>query len=128
MKFRLWVTSAEKPYLRLRSSSEAGIGTVIRGGVAKGEPGQGHGREETWQKFDEAGLEELKGEGESRSTFVLRFTLMHPSVHTIIAGTKNPTHLEENVSAALQGPLPLETYAEAKRRLDDVGIKPEAGS
>ncbi len=28
-------------------SAEAGIGTVIRGGVAQGEPGQGRGREET---------------------------------------------------------------------------------
>ncbi len=108
--------------------SEEGIGTVIRGGVAKGEPGQGHGGEETWNKFDEAGLDELKGEGESRSTFVLRFTLTHPNVHTIIAGTKNPMHLKENVSAVLRGPLPPETYAEVKRRLDDVGIKPEATS
>ena len=107
-------------------SSEAGAGTVIRGGVAQGEPGQGRGREETWQKLEEAGLDELRGEGESRSTFVLRFTLTHPDVHTIIAGTKDPAHLKENVEAVLQGPLPPETYAEAKRRLDRVGIKPEA--
>ena len=112
----------------ITKSSEAGIGTVIRGGVAQGEPGQGRGREETWHKFEEVRLDELRGEGESRSAFVLRFSLTHPNVHTIIAGTKNPAHLKENVNALLQGPLPPDIYVEVKRRLDEVGIKPEATS
>ncbi len=112
----------------ITKSSEAGIGTVIRGGVAQGEPGQGRGREETWRKFEEVRLDELRGEGESRSAFVLRFTLTHPNVHTIIAGTKNPAHLKENVNALLHGPFPPDTYVELKRRLDEVGIKPEATS
>ena len=108
----------------ITKSSEAGIGTVIRGGVAQGEPGQGRGREEIWQKFEEARLDELREEGESRSAFVLRFTLAHPNVHTIIAGTKDTEHLRENVDVSRKGPLSPETYAEAKRRLDEVGERP----
>ena len=108
----------------ITKSAQAGIGTVIRGGVAQGEPGAGRGREEIWQRFEEANLDDLREEGESRSAFVLRFTLTHPQVHTIIAGTKNQAHLQENVSAVLRGPLSPDTYTEAKRRLDGVGVKP----
>ena len=105
-------------------SSEAGIGTVIRGGVAQGEPGQGRGREERWASFEKAGLDDLRDSGESRSSFVLRFTLAHPQIHTVIAGTKDPAHLKEIVDAARRGPLPDDTYAEAKRRLTGAGISP----
>ena len=108
----------------ITKSAEAGIGTVIRGGVAQGEPGQGRGREETWKRFQDADLDELREEDESRSAFVLRFTLTHPAVHAIIAGTKNTEHLQENVQASLLGPLPPDTYSEAKRRLDGIGEKP----
>ena len=112
----------------ITKSAEAGIGTVIRGGVAQGEPGAGRGGEATWQKFDDATLDELREEGESRSAFVLRFTLTHPEVHTVIAGTKNLAHLQENLQAAVRGPLPPGTYSEAKRRLDGIGEKPTEAS
>jgi hypothetical protein len=36
-------------------------------------------------------------------------------------GTTKPDHLAQNVDALLQGPLPADLYAEAKRRLDDAG-------
>ena len=108
----------------ITSAAEAGSGTIIRGGVAQGEPGQGRGRDEVWQKFDEAKLDELTAEGESRSAFLLRFTLTHPSLHTTIVGTKNPEHLRENLKAAQQGPLSQDTYQETKRRMDGVGVKP----
>jgi aryl-alcohol dehydrogenase-like predicted oxidoreductase len=81
----------------ISKSAEAGIGTVIRGGVAQGEPGQGRGGEKFWRNFEEAKLDELRKEGESRSAFVLRLALTHPNIHTIIAGTINPVHLKENV-------------------------------
>ena len=97
--------------------ADAGIGTVIRGGVAQGEPGMGRGRTEIWDKFSDAGLDDLRGEGESRSAFILRFTLSHPDIHTIIAGTKNLDHLDENIEAVQKGPLDYETYSEAKNRL-----------
>ena len=109
-----WITRA----------ANAGAGTVIRGGVARGEPGEGGGRGETWDKFGEAGLDELREEGESRTEFMLRFTLSHPDLHTTIVGTKNPDHLRDNVRAARKGPLPAGVYEEAKRRLAGVGLTP----
>jgi aryl-alcohol dehydrogenase-like predicted oxidoreductase len=75
-----------------------------------------------WQR---AKLDELLGDGESRTAWQLRFTLSHPAVDTIIAGTLNPIHLAENVAAAQAGPLPDDVYAEAKRRLDDAGESPQ---
>ena len=103
-----WITKA----------AEAGAGTVIRGGVAKGQPGLGRGSAEMWQHFDAAKLDELRAEGESRTAFLLRFTLSHPHLHTTIVGTKNPDHLRENVKAALAGPLPADLYSKAKERLE----------
>jgi hypothetical protein len=38
-------------------------------------------------------------------------------MHTTIVGTLNPAHLQENVAAVWQGPLPTAMYHEAKRRL-----------
>ncbi len=110
----------------ITKAAEAGIGTVIRGGVAKGEPGAGRGSAETWRRFEEASLDEFREAGESRTSFMLRFTLTHPHVHTIIVGTQRPEHLRENVEAALRGPLSPAVYAEVKRRLDAVGIRPAA--
>jgi aryl-alcohol dehydrogenase-like predicted oxidoreductase len=109
-----WITRA----------SEAGIGTIIRGGVARGEPGVGLGNTDRWTKFEEAELDELLEPGESRTAFMLRYTLSHPYVDTIIAGTLEPEHLAENVAAVERGPLSSDTYAHAKRRLDKVGVSP----
>ena len=107
----------------ISKAASAGVGTIIRGGVAKGEPGQsGVSRPDSWTKFDEAGLDELRDEGESRTSFMLRFTLTHPDLHTTIVGTKNPDHLAENVEAAGRGRLSQDTYEEAKRRLDAAGV------
>jgi aryl-alcohol dehydrogenase-like predicted oxidoreductase len=112
----------------ITNTAQAGIGTIIRGGVARGEPGVGLGANDRWQKFEEAKLDELRATGESRSAFMLRFTLSHPHIHTIIAGTLLPAHLKENVATVLRGPLPPKIYAEAKRRLAAVGVKPEPAS
>ncbi len=105
-------------------AAEAGIGTIIRGGVARGETGVGLGNADRWQKFEQAGLDELREPGESRTAFLLRFTLSHPHVDTTIVGTLHPEHLRENIAAAEKGPLPGEVYAEAKRRLDKAGVAP----
>jgi aryl-alcohol dehydrogenase-like predicted oxidoreductase len=105
-------------------SAEAGIGTIIRGGVARGEVGVGLGSEDRWQRFEKAGLDELLAPGEKRTSFMLRFTLSHPHMHTTIVGTLRPEHLDENLAAAQAGPLPAEVYAEAKNRLDAIGVKP----
>ena len=104
-------------------ASVVGMGTVIRGGVSKGEPGvSGVSRPDAWSKFDEANLDDLREDGESRTAFVLRFTLSHSQIHTIIVGTQNKIHLDENVAVAQRGPLSIDVYEEAKRRLSAVGV------
>jgi aryl-alcohol dehydrogenase-like predicted oxidoreductase len=105
-------------------AAERGAGIIIRGGVAKGEPGAGQGQGATWDTFAKAGLDELLAPGESRTAFLLRFTLSHPHCHTTIVGTLNPEHLAENVRVAQQGALPADVYAEAKRRLAAAGQVP----
>ena len=105
-------------------TAEAGIGTIVRGGVARGEVGIGLGNENRWKKFEEAGLDELREPGESRTAFLVRFTLAHPDVNTIIVGTLYPEHLQENIAAAQRGPLPANVYEEAKRRLNHAGVSP----
>ena len=107
--------------------ANAGMGTVIRGGAAKGEPGvSSQGPADRWERFHQAKLDELREEGESRTAFILRHTLAHPQIHTTIVGTKNPDHLRENVETVLRGPLLADVYAEANRRLDGIGEKPAA--
>lgn len=111
----------------ITQAAEAGTGMVIRGGVAQGEPGEGRGGADNWNKaFEEAKLDELRGEGESRTAFMLRFTLSHPDIHTTIVGTRNPEHLRANIQTAQHGDLAPDVYTEAKRRLDAVGL--EAGN
>jgi aryl-alcohol dehydrogenase-like predicted oxidoreductase len=110
----------------ITAASEAGAGIIIRGGVARGEPGSGLGNQDRWQTFEKAGLDELRGPGESRTAFLLRFTLSHPHCHTTIVGTLIPGHLQENIAIAMKGPLPDDIYQEAKKRLDQAGESPEA--
>lgn len=50
-------------------------------------------------------LDELLEEGQSRTNFMLRFTISHPDVHTTIVGTLNPDHLQSNIKAFQKGPL-----------------------
>jgi aryl-alcohol dehydrogenase-like predicted oxidoreductase len=112
------------PYSALQPEHEAaiaeaargGAGIVIRGGVARGEPGAGQGSADVWKLWEHAKMDELL-EGMSATEFLLRFTMTNPDMHTTIVGTLNPVHLHENVAAVLQGPLPAAVYAEAKRRL-----------
>ena len=99
-------------------AAQAGIGIVIRGGTAQGEPGVGHGNPDHWQPYHQAALDEIRPPTDSRTTFILRHTMSHPHAHTIIVGTMNPEHLHENVQAALRGPLPDSVYTEFNRRLD----------
>jgi aryl-alcohol dehydrogenase-like predicted oxidoreductase len=106
-------------------AAQAGIGTVIRGGVAKGEPGEsGVSRPDPWTMFERAKLNELVPGSDTPTSFMLRFTLSHPGMHTTIVGTMNPEHLRANVAAAGRGPLPSDVYGEAKRRLARAGEVP----
>jgi aryl-alcohol dehydrogenase-like predicted oxidoreductase len=112
------------PYSALQPEHEAaiaeaargGAGIVIRGGVARGEPGTGQGSTDVWKFWKHARMDELL-EGMSATEFLLRFTITNPDMHTTIVGTLNPAHLHANVAAVLQGPLPAAVYVEAQRRL-----------
>jgi aryl-alcohol dehydrogenase-like predicted oxidoreductase len=111
----------------ITAAAQSGAGTIIRGGVARGASEEaGLGNRDRWANWERAGLDELRAPGESRTAFLLRFTLSHPDMHTTIVGTMNPEHLDANLHAAEAGPLPLDVYAEAKRRLDNAGEKPAA--
>ena len=107
----------------ITAAAKAGAGIVIRGGVARGEPGAGQGSADVWKLWEKAKMDELL-EGMSATEFILRFTITNPDVHTAIVGTLNPAHLHENITAVLQGPLPASVYNEAKRRLAAVCAVP----
>ena len=115
-------------------AAEAGAGTVIRGGAARGAPSDdkqwasrpiGGGDRSVEKLWAEAGIDNLLGDGMSRMEFTLRFTLTHPDLHTTIVGTANPEHLRQNLVALASGPLPDDLYAEARMRLAAAGSAPE---
>src|SRR5215510_3482499 len=86
----------------LAAAARAGAGIVIRGGVARGEPGAGQGATDVWKLWEHAQMDELL-EGMSATEFMLRFTITNPDMHTTIVGTLNPVHLHENIAAVVQG-------------------------
>jgi aryl-alcohol dehydrogenase-like predicted oxidoreductase len=100
----------------IAEAANTGAGIVIRGGVARGQPGAGQGSTDIWKVWEHARMDKWL-EGMSATEFMLRFTISSPDRHTTIVGTLNPEHLRENIAAVLQGPLPASMYNEAKRRL-----------
>ena len=104
-----------------------GAGTIIRGGVAKGDPHHsGCPNEDAWESWNNANLDDLLEVGEGRTDFMLRFTISHPDVHTTIVGTLNPDHLQSNIKAFQKGPLSENVYREAKSRLETIEIMPSS--
>lgn len=125
--FQIPYSALERAHeVQISRAAQAGAGTIIRGGVARGEPSAGQGQADRWKKLEQAGLDELRAQGETRTQFLLRFTLTHPDLHTTIVGTLDPAHLQENLAAAQRGPLSPELYEEAKRRLGAIGEEPIA--
>jgi aryl-alcohol dehydrogenase-like predicted oxidoreductase len=121
------------PYSALDRSHEEAIavahrqdvGVIVRGGVAKGGPRANRpGWVNVWEAWDATGLDDLLEPGQSRVEFVLRYTLGHPGVSTIIVGTASVAHLQDNLAAALRGPLPDDIYQEARKRLDAAEVTP----
>jgi aryl-alcohol dehydrogenase-like predicted oxidoreductase len=104
----------------IAAAARAGAGIVIRGGVARGEPGAGQGAADVWKLWEQARMDELL-QGMSATEFLLRFTITNPDMHTAIVGTLNPAHLHQNIAAVLQGPLPAAVYTETRRRLAAAG-------
>jgi aryl-alcohol dehydrogenase-like predicted oxidoreductase len=100
----------------ISAAARAGMGIVIRGGIAKGLPGKGQGSADLWDLWDKAKLDELL-DGEHPTEFMLRFTITNSDIHTTVVGTLDPEHLIGNIASVLKGPLPASVYSEAKRRL-----------
>lgn len=112
-------------------ASAAGAGIIIRGGAARGAPSDWEGRPYYMlpgsiprDRWEQARLDELL-DGMDRMEFTLRFTLSHPDLETTIVGTRDVGHLQANIAAAVKGPLAPDLLAEAKRRLDAAGSRPE---
>lgn len=101
----------------ITAAAQAGAGIIVRGGVARGEPGDGRGKPDVWQRWTAAALDDLL-DGETRTQFVLRYTLALPALTTTIVGTSSLDHLQANLDAAGRGPLPADVFAEATRRVE----------
>ena len=71
-------------------------------------------------KVAEAG--EIPGEPDDPMLTAFGFTLAHPQVDVVIAGTKNPDHLSDNVNMVNKA-LPIDpgVVAEFQRRFDELG-------
>jgi aryl-alcohol dehydrogenase-like predicted oxidoreductase len=107
----------------ITAAAQAGGGTIIRGGVARGMREPPRDYPERYQqmmrarkeRFEQTDIDDLLGDM-TPMEFMLRFTISHPDVHTTIVGTKSPEHLAANVGAAAKGPLPPAVYQAAKQR------------
>lgn len=104
----------------LSLAAERGAGIIIRGGIAQGGPDAEIQRPALNDVWNQARLDELLDEETSRSKLILRYTLSHPACHTTIVGTCNESHLEENIAAAMAGPLPAHVQDEITRRVSEV--------
>jgi aryl-alcohol dehydrogenase-like predicted oxidoreductase len=122
--FQIPYSAVEREHEAFISAAAAsGAGLVIRGGAAKGAPSEGKQAGTQWERWQQAQLDDLLA-GMTPMEFILRFTFTHPDMDTNIVGTINPAHLQDNIDALLQGPLPPNLYAEAKRRLAAVAPAP----
>jgi aryl-alcohol dehydrogenase-like predicted oxidoreductase len=109
----------------ITAAADAGAGTLIRGGAARGAPAQdknwragplGLAEGEGQRRWQSSGIDDLL-DGMSRMEFTLRFTLSHPALSATIVGTSNIEHLRANVAIAEKGPLPADVYEAAIERL-----------
>ena len=108
----------------ITAAAQAGAGTLIRGGAARGGPAEdknwaqgplGLPPGEGQRRWDSAGLDDLLG-GMPRHELVLRFTLSHPDLSSTIVGTSSPEHLRANLAIAAKGPLPADRYEQVKKQ------------
>jgi aryl-alcohol dehydrogenase-like predicted oxidoreductase len=133
--FQLPYSAFQPEYEQVISQAAAkGAGVIVRGGLAQGsvamaaDEAPAHRQHQVRHQsdlWDRAGLDQLLGET-SRMDFLLRFTLTHPDITSVIVGTANPSHLATNIAAAGLGPLPEALYQEAHRRLAEATTAPSA--
>ena len=112
----------------ITAAVEAGAGTLIRGGAARGAPADDKGWQqgplglaegEGQRRWETGGLDDLVGDM-GRLEFVLRFTLSHPGLASTIVGTSKIDHLQSNLAFAEKGPLPADLYASVMDALGPV--------
>jgi len=107
--FQLPYSALEPEYEgALSRVAQRGAGTIIRGAVAQGVPvvpiSDKRPFAEEKARWENVGLSALAPQLDPME-LMLRFTLSHPSAHTVIVGTKNLGHLQANLRAAEKGPL-----------------------
>ena len=109
----------------ITTAAQAGAGTLIRGGAARGGPAEdknwaqgplGLPPGEGQRRWESADMDDLLG-GMPRLEFVLRFTLSHPGLSSTIVGTSSVEHLRANLAVARKGPLPADLYDKARQYL-----------
>ncbi len=109
----------------ITAAAQAGAGTLIRGGVARGAMADG----KHWQhkpldlpagegqrRWEAAGIDDMLGDM-TPLEFMLRFTISHPGLSSTIVGTSQLSHLRANIAIAEKGSLPDSLYAAARQRL-----------
>ena len=101
------------------AAAAVGAGVIIRGGVARGQPGDGRGKAEVWERWAAAGLDDLL-DGDTPTQFVLRYTLSLSSMSTTIVGTADVEDLRANLAAVARGPLTADVVEEATRRVSGI--------
>jgi len=109
----------------ITAAAQAGAGTLIRGGAARGGPAAdkdwrqgplGLPEGEGQRRWTQSSIDDLLGDM-SRMEFVLRFTLSHPGLSTTIVGTSSPDHLRANLAIAEKGPLSADLHEKARQHL-----------
>ena len=98
-------------------AAKTGAGIIIRGGIAHGGPDAEIQRPQLNDVWESAKLDEVLPERMKRAEMILRYTLSHPHVSTIIVGTCDDAHLAENLAAEEAGPLPELLYEEVQTRI-----------
>jgi aryl-alcohol dehydrogenase-like predicted oxidoreductase len=101
----------------ISKAAETGAGIIIRGGIAHGGPDAEIQRPALNDVWTRARLDEVLPVGMNCAELILRYTLSHPHVDTVIVGTCNAEHLVENVAHAAKGPLSSELYDEITSRI-----------
>ena len=73
-----------------------------------------------WDRLQTLKYDFINGHLSDEVATALRFTLMHPQVHTAIVGTTQPQRWQQNALEVSKGPLPQESYNEIRRRWNQV--------
>lgn len=101
----------------ITQAAASGAGIIIRGGIAHGGPDAEIQRPKLNHVWDTAKLDEVLPAGMKRAELVLRFSMSHPDIDTIIVGTCDESHLAENLASEESGPLPESLYSEIRARV-----------